>query len=96
MTTSEAIDVFKEYLTTKIVPRPIELVEASKVAIEVLTQQLEETDTHSRAMEQVNEDIITIHLGRVVSEEVYNQIVKDIIRLLERKYPSNANWYLDS
>lgn len=44
MTTSEAIDVFKEYLTTKIVPRPIELIEASKVAIEVLTQQLEETD----------------------------------------------------
>ena len=47
MTTSEAIDVFKEYLTTKIVPRPMELIEASKVAIKALTQQLEETDTHS-------------------------------------------------
>lgn len=47
-------------------------------------------------MEQVDEDIITIHLGRVVSEEVYNQIVKDIIWILERKYPSDANWYLDS
>ncbi len=44
----------------------------------------------------MDEDIITIHLGRVVSEEVYNQIVKDIIRLLERKYPSDANWHLDS
>ena len=43
-----------------------------------------------------NEDIITIHLGRVVSDEVYDQIVKDIVRLLERKYPSDANWYLDS
>ena len=43
-----------------------------------------------------DEDIITVHLGRVVSEELYNQIVKDIIRLLERKYPSDANWYLDS
>lgn len=43
-----------------------------------------------------DEDIITIHLGRVVSEELYNQIVKDIVRLLERKYPSDANWYLDS
>ena len=45
---------------------------------------------------QTDEDIITVHLGRVVSEELYNQIVKDIIRLLERKYPSDANWYLDS
>ena len=44
----------------------------------------------------MDEDIITIHLGRNVSEEVYNQIVKDIIKLLERKYPTNANWYLDS
>ena len=43
-----------------------------------------------------DEDIITIHLGRVVSDAVYNQIVKDIIKLLERKYPSDANWYLDS
>lgn len=43
-----------------------------------------------------DEDIITIHLGRVVSKELYNQIVKDIVRLLERKYPSDANWYLDS
>lgn len=43
-----------------------------------------------------DEDIITIHLGRMVSEELYDQIVKDIVRLLERKYPSDANWYLDS
>ena len=43
-----------------------------------------------------DEDIITIHLGRVVSNEVYDQIVKDIVRLLERKYPSDANWHLDS
>lgn len=47
-------------------------------------------------MEQADEDIITIHLGRIVSEELYNQIVKDIVRLLEKKYPSDANWYLDS
>lgn len=47
MTTSEAINVFKEYLTTKIVPRPMELIEASKIAIKVLTQQLEETDKQS-------------------------------------------------
>lgn len=44
----------------------------------------------------MDEDIITIHLGRVVPEEVYNQIVKDIVKLLERKYPTNANWYLES
>ena len=45
---------------------------------------------------QTDEDIITVHLGRVVSKELYDQIVNDIIRLLERKYPSNALWYLDS
>ena len=43
-----------------------------------------------------DEDIITIHLGRIVSDEVYNQIVNDIVRLLEKKYPSDTNWYLDS
>ena len=47
-------------------------------------------------MEQVDEDIITIHLGRVVSEELYEQIVNDIIKLLEAKYPSNSNWHLKS
>lgn len=52
MTTSEAIDVFKEYLTTKIVPRPMELIEASKIAIKVLTQQLEETDKYWKPSEE--------------------------------------------
>ncbi len=45
---------------------------------------------------QTEEDIITIHLGRRVSDELYDQIVKDIVKLLERKYPSDANWYLES
>ena len=52
MTTSEAIDVFKKYLTTKIVPRPMELIEASKIAIKVLTQQLEETDKYWKPSDQ--------------------------------------------
>ena len=52
MTTIEAIDVFKEYLTTKIVPRPMELIEASKIAIKVLTQQLEETDKYWKPSNQ--------------------------------------------
>lgn len=52
MTTSEAIDVFKEYLTTKIVPRPAELIEASKIAIKVLTQQLEETNKYWKPSEE--------------------------------------------
>ena len=52
MTTSEAIDVFKKYLTTKIVPRPMELIEASKIAIKVLTQQLEETDKYWKSSDQ--------------------------------------------
>ena len=43
-----------------------------------------------------DEDIITIHLGRVVPEQLYDQIVKDIIKLLDRKYSVNAEWRLDS
>lgn len=43
-----------------------------------------------------DEDIITIYLGRVVSEDLYNQIVKDIIKLLDTKYKVNAEWRLDS
>lgn len=46
--------------------------------------------------EPIDEDTITIRLGRVVSEELYNQIVKDIVRLLETKYPSDTNWHLES
>ena len=42
------------------------------------------------------EDIITIHLGRVVPEQLYNQIVKDIIKLLDKKYSVNAEWRIDS
>jgi hypothetical protein len=42
------------------------------------------------------EDIITIHRGRVVPEPLYDQIVKDIIKLLDRKYSVNAEWRLDS
>lgn len=45
---------------------------------------------------QTDEDIITIHLGRVVSYELYDQIVKDIVKLMERKYPSDANWCLEN
>lgn len=45
---------------------------------------------------QTDEDIIIIHLGRIVSDELYDQIVKDIVKLLERKYPSDANWYLEN
>lgn len=45
---------------------------------------------------QTDEDIITIHLGRIVSDELYDQIVKDIVKLLERKYPRDANWYLEN
>ena len=45
---------------------------------------------------QTDEDIITIHLGRRVSYELCDQIVKDIVKLLNRKYPSDANWYLES
>ena len=35
----------------------------------------------------MDEDIITIHLGKVVSQEKYNEIVCYIINCLNKKYP---------
>jgi len=46
-------------------------------------------------MEQ-DEDIITIHLGRTVSEELYNEIVESIIDLLDKKYPPDRSWIVKS
>lgn len=33
-----------------------------------------------------DEDIITIHLGKVISEELYNEIVDYIVSKLNEKY----------
>lgn len=43
-----------------------------------------------------DEDIIVIHLGRVVPEELYNEIVESIITLLDMKYPPNKSWIVKS
>ena len=42
------------------------------------------------------EDIIVVHLGRIVSDEMYAQIVKSICNLLDKKYPADKNWQLES
>lgn len=43
----------------------------------------------------MDEDIITIHLGKVVSQEKYDEIVHYIISCLNKKYPEINN-ILDS
>ena len=47
-------------------------------------------------VEDEDEDIITIHLGRTVSKEVYKEIVESIINLLDKKYPPNKSWIVKS
>lgn len=42
------------------------------------------------------EDVIVVHLGRVLSDDMYNQVVDSIIALLEKKYPCDTEWHLDS
>lgn len=35
----------------------------------------------------MDEDIITIHLGTVLSEEQYNEVVQSIIKFLNKRWP---------
>ena len=42
------------------------------------------------------EDVIVVHLGRVVSVELFEQIVKSIMNLLDKRYPVDKVWHLDS
>ena len=86
MTTSEAIDVFKEYLTTKIVPRPMELIEASKIAIKVFTQHLEETDKQPHwkpSEEQLNalNFAITYMFSTKANPTVLRDLYNDLLKL---------------
>lgn len=76
MTTSEAIDVFKGYLAAKIVPRPMKLIEASKIAIKVLTQQLEETDKqyHWKPSEEQMEALKECGECKRCIKELYEQL----------------------
>ena len=43
---------------------------------------------------QTDEDIITIHLGRIVSDELYDQIVKDIVKLMEMEKPGKSEKFI--
>ena len=36
---------------------------------------------------QEDEDIITIHLGRVLSEGQYNEVVASVVAFMERRWP---------
>ena len=42
------------------------------------------------------EDVIVIHLGRVVSDELFDEIVGSVVNLLELKYPLDKNWNVQS
>ena len=46
--------------------------------------------------EDEDEDVIVIHLGKHVSDELRMQIANDIVKLMDRKYPINDNWRLES
>ena len=35
----------------------------------------------------MDEDIITIHLGKVLSEEQYNDIVQSVIAFMNKRWP---------
>ncbi len=37
--------------------------------------------------EELDEDIITIHLGKVLTEEQYNEVVKSIVAFMNTRWP---------
>lgn len=37
-----------------------------------------------------DEDIITIHLGRVLPEEQYNEVVASVVAFMENRWPDFA------
>lgn len=44
-------------------------------------------------MTEIDEDIITIHLGKVLSDEEYKAVVDSILAFMERRWP-NMNYKL--
>lgn len=46
--------------------------------------------------DETEEDVIVIHLGRIVSDEVYNEIQQSIIKFLDERWPINKQWNLKS
>lgn len=46
--------------------------------------------------DDTQEDVIIVHLGRIVSDEIYAQIIKSITNLLELRYPVDKPWHLES
>ena len=46
--------------------------------------------------DETEEDVIVIHLGRVVSDEVYNEIQQSVIKFLDKRWPINKQWNLNS
>lgn len=39
----------------------------------------------------MDEDIITIHLGKVLSEEKYNEVVQSVVNFLNLRWPGLFN-----
>ncbi len=41
--------------------------------------------------EELDEDIITIHLGKNLPEEKYNEVVQSIIAFMNKRWPDLTN-----
>ena len=37
--------------------------------------------------EELDEDIITIHLGKVLPEEQYNEVVRSVVAFMNKRWP---------
>lgn len=42
-------------------------------------------------MTEKDEDIITIHLGKVLTEEQYNEVVNSVIAFMNQRWPELTN-----
>ena len=94
MTREEAVALLERYSNYDGmgIPNLAGCKEAMKVAVDLLKKAYPEL----RESNDEQEDVIIVHLGRVLSDEMYNQVVDSIVALLDKKYPCDTEWHLDS
>ena len=45
----------------------------------------------SKKADEIDEDTIIIHLGKILSEEQYNEVVNSIISFMNKRWPQFSN-----
>lgn len=52
-----------------------------------LLNQMKSISERKMNNEELDEDIITIHLGKVLPEEQYNEVVRSVVAFMNKRWP---------